>query len=93
MYPFDMAIVSEPGLVGTLAPILKEAQRHAVVIREGDTDLGAIVSMEDYEIVRRAKAEKFLEASARYGEDLRERAREQGLTVDDLLRLLDRKSS
>lgn len=88
-----MRVVSESGLVEKLTPILKEAKRHAVVIREGDTDLGAIISMEDYEIVRRAKAEKFLNTSAEYGEYLRERAQEQGLTVDDLLRMLDRKSS
>jgi hypothetical protein len=49
--------------------------------------------MEDYEIVRRAKAEKFLSTSTEYGEYLRERARVQGLTVDDFLRMLDRKSS
>ena len=85
--------MSEARLVERLSPILNEAKRHAVVIRGGDEDLGAVISMENYEIVRRAKAEKFLAASADYGEYLRERAAEQGLTVDDLLRLLDRKSS
>jgi hypothetical protein len=93
VYAFDMAIVSEPGLVATLAPILREAQRHAIVIRDGDTDLGAIVSMEDYEIVRRAKVEKFLRASDELGEQIRTRAAEDGLTPDDLMKLLDRKAS
>ncbi|HEV2619077.1 MAG TPA: hypothetical protein VGU23_03975 [Acidobacteriaceae bacterium] len=85
--------MSEPGLVATLAPILKEAQRHAVVIRDGDTDLGAVVSMEDYEIVRRAKAERFLRASDELGAQMRARAAAEGLTVDDLMKLLDRKAS
>lgn len=93
MYALDMAIVSEPGLVAKLAPILKEAQRQAVVIRDGDTDLGAIVSMEDYEIVRRAKVEKFLRVSDELGDQMRERAAKDGLTPDDLMKLLDRKAS
>ena len=88
-----MDIVSEPGLVAALAPILKEAQRHAVVIREGDRDLGAVVSMEDYEIVRRAKVENFLRAAYEIGEQIRTRAAEDGLTPDDLMKFLDRKAS
>jgi hypothetical protein len=59
----------------------------------GDKDLAALVSMEDYELVRRMKAEKFLRTSAEFGEQMRARASEEGLTVEDLLRILDRKAS
>jgi hypothetical protein len=88
-----MREVSEPGLIATLHPLLEEAKTHALVIRDGDTELGAIVSMEDYEIVRKAKVERFLRISAEFGEHLRARALEEGMTVDELEKMLDRKAS
>jgi hypothetical protein len=88
-----MREVSEPGLIETLSPLLEEAKRHAVVIRDGDTQLGAIVSMEDYEIVRKAKMERFLRVADELGEQMRRRAAADGLTPDDLMKLFDRKAS
>lgn len=87
-----MREVSEPGLVEALSPLLEEAKRHAIVISNEDTQLGAIVSMEDYEIVRKAKIERFLRISREFGEHLKARAAEEGITVGELERMLDRKA-
>jgi hypothetical protein len=92
-YSLGMSVVSEPGVLETLTPLLEEAKTRAVEIRKGDELLGAVVSKDDYEIVRRARIEEFLRISAEYGEHLRARAAEEGLSIDDLLRILDRKAS
>ena len=89
----DMRVVSEPDVMQTLSPLLEEAKIRAVEIRDGDELLGAIVSKEDYEIVRRAKAQRFLRMSDELGEQMRTRAAADGLTPDDLMKLLDRKAS
>lgn len=88
-----MSSAIQPALIEALSPLLEEAKTRAVEIIDGDELLGAIVSKEDYEIVRRAKVERFLRVSAEYGEQLKKRALEEGMTIDDLLRLLDRKAS
>ncbi len=84
-----MRAVSESDAMQTLPSLLKEAKTQAVEIRDGDEVLGAIVSKEDYELIRRAKAEDFLRASTEFGEQLRARAGEEGITTDDLARILD----
>ena len=89
----DMRVVSEPDVMQTLSPLLEEAKIRAVESRNGDELLGAIVSKEDYEIVRRAKAQRFLRMSDELGEQMRTRAAADGLTPDDLMKLLDRKAS
>jgi hypothetical protein len=88
-----MSVVYEPAVLETLSPLLEEAKKRAVVISDGVTQLGAIVSMEDYEIVRKAKVERFLRVMDEFGEQIRERAAADGLTPDDLMKILDRKAS
>jgi hypothetical protein len=88
-----MTVVCEPGVLEKLSPLLEEAKTRAVVISDGSTELGAVVSMDDYEIVRKAKVEKFLRISAEFGEHLRARAQEEGISVDELEKMLDRKAS
>jgi hypothetical protein len=92
-YSSSMSLVYEPGVLEALSPLLEEAKTRAVEIRKDDELLGAVVSKDDYEIVRRAKAAKFLRVSKEFGEEVRARAEEDGLTPDDLLRMLDRKAS
>jgi len=72
---------------------LEEAKRRAVVISDGEHDLGVIVSMEDFQIVQKAKAEAFLKAMQEFGDDIRARAAEDGPTPDDMMMILDRKAS
>ena len=88
-----MSTAIQPALIEALSPLLEEAKTRAVEIVNGDELLGAIVSKEDYEIVRRAKAQRFLRMSDELGEQMRTRAAADGLTPDDLMKLLDRKAS
>ena len=88
-----MSQVLEPGVLSALSPLLREAKSHAVVLSDGESELGALVSMEDYELVRKAKVESFLKSAAEFGEHLRTRARDEGISDDELLRMLDRKAS
>jgi hypothetical protein len=89
-----MSVVTEADVIARLPSLLEEAKRRAVIISDGnDNDLGAIVSMKDYEIVRRAKAEDFLRAMRAFGDDIRARAAKDGITVDELEKMLDRKAS
>lgn len=77
----------------SLPSLLKDVGTHAVVIRDGDEDLGAIVSMEDYEVIRKPKKiERLLRTMDELGAQIRERAAADGLTPDDLMKLLDRKA-
>jgi hypothetical protein len=87
-----MRVVSESDAIQSLPSLLKEVSTHAVVIREGDEDLGAIVSMEDYEVIRKSKIERLLRTMDDLGAKIRERAAADGLTPDDLMKLLDRKA-
>jgi len=87
-----MSILSEPGVLETLTPLLEEAKTRAVEIRNGDELLGAIVSKEDYELVRRAKIDRLKDSMDQLGTKLREGAAEAGITIDELEKMLDRKA-
>ncbi len=88
-----MRVVSEAEAIENLPALLRDPDGHAIVITDGESDLRAIVSMEDYAIIRRAKADKFLRAMREFGDDIRARAAEDGLTPEDLMKILDRKAS
>jgi hypothetical protein len=87
-----MSTISEPGFLETLSPLLEEAKTRAVEIRNGDELLGAIVSKDDYEIVRRAKTDLLKDSMHRLGTKLRKEAAEAGITIDELEKMLDRKA-
>jgi len=87
-----MSVVTEADVIARLPSLLDEAKQHSVIIRDGDNDLGAIVSMEDLQIVRRVKADRFLSTMHELGKELRAAAAEEGISVDELERMLDRKA-
>jgi PHD/YefM family antitoxin component YafN of YafNO toxin-antitoxin module len=87
-----MRVVSESDAMQSLPSLLKEVKIHSVEIRDGEEMLGAIVSKEDYEIVRKAKVARLLAAMDRLGEAMREEAAQKGISLDDLERMLDRKA-
>jgi len=87
-----MSVVTEAEAIENLPSLLRQARMRAVVISDGDNDLGAIVSMEDYEIVRKAKVERLMRAMDALGAELRAGAAEEGISVDELEKMLDRKA-
>ena len=93
VYATDMRVVSESDVMEELPSLLEEIKTHAVVISDGEEELGALVSMEDYEIVRKAKVDRLFHAMDEFGEQIRVRAAADGLTPDELMEILDRKAS
>ena len=87
-----MRVVSESDAMQSLPSLLKEISTEAIVICDGDENLGAIISMEDYEVIRKIKIERLLRTMDELGAKIRERAAADGLTPDDLIKLLDRKA-
>ena len=85
-----MQTVSQTEAMQKLPELLREARSSAVVIRDGDEPVGAIVSMDDYEVVRKAKIEKALKAMDDLGGLLRREATREGISLDDLENMLDR---
>ena len=91
-YSSAMSVVTEADVIARLPSLLKDAEQRAVIISDGDNELGALVSMEDLQIVRRVKVDRFLSAMHELGKELRAAAAEEGISVDELERMLDRKA-
>jgi len=85
-----MQTVSQAEAMQKLPELLQEAKSSAVVIRDGNESVGAIVSMDDYEVVRRAKIDKALKAMDDLGALLRREAAREGTSLDELEKMLDR---
>jgi hypothetical protein len=88
-----MTIVTEAEVIDKLPSLLEETQRSAVIITNGEADLGAIVSMSDFKLIREAKAERFERAMLALGDELRACAQRDGVSFEELETMLDRKAS
>jgi CBS-domain-containing membrane protein len=91
-YANRVRVVSESDAIQSLPTLLREAEKQTVVVRDGDRELAAIVSMKDYETIRKAKVERLKMAMQQYGDSLRADATEAGISLDELERMLDRKA-
>ena len=83
-----MRVVSESDAMQSLPSLLKEVKTQAVVISDGKEELGALVSMEDYELVRRANVKSSLKLCDRMGEEIATKAAEQGVPLEEVQRYL-----
>lgn len=77
----------------SLPSLFEKAKEDPIVVSSSDGNLGAIVSMEDFEIVRRVRAERVFDAMEAFGKTLRDSAGEQGIPIEDLEKMLDRHGS
>jgi hypothetical protein len=91
-YSSTLSVVTEADVIEKLPSLLEEVKSRAVIISDGDNDLGVLISMEDFQFVRRAKADRFLSAMHDFGKELRDAAAEEGVSVDELEKMLDRKA-
>jgi len=82
-------LVSEAEAMQSLQQLLDKAQGQAVIIREGKTDLGAIVSMNDYELIRKVKTERLFAAMDSLGREVRDNAAKQGIPIEEVAQMLD----
>ena len=72
------------GIEQRLAAVLDAAQREPVVIRRQNRDVAVVLSMQDYERMRGANVEAFLELRDRVAAD----AAARGLTSEKLAEIL-----
>jgi PHD/YefM family antitoxin component YafN of YafNO toxin-antitoxin module len=57
-----MRVVSEADAIQSLPSLLREVDRQAIVVCDGERELGVIVSVKEYELMRQAKISGFLQA-------------------------------
>ncbi len=88
-----MATMAQTDLIERLTPLFEQAQTQAVIVSDGKSELGAIISMEDYELVRSAKVDRLFAALNDLGSEIRKSAEEQGLSLEEVERMLDRKTA
>lgn len=79
-----MRTVSQDEASQRLPDLLREANRQSVVICEAERELGALISMEDYEIVRAARRREFDRICAETSANVAAHAAELGISVDEL---------
>jgi PHD/YefM family antitoxin component YafN of YafNO toxin-antitoxin module len=87
-----MRAVSRSEAETSLASLIQEAQEEPILIEDGNKQKAVIVSFDSYERGRKAAAERFLESSQRLGEEALAIAAKDGLSGEDLMRMLDRKA-
>lgn len=83
---------AQSNAMDSISPLLREERMQPVLIMDGEQELGAIVSMDDYALIRKAKVDRFLRASEELGKQLRAYAFEEGISLEDLEKMLDRKA-
>jgi len=88
-YADAMQTVTTDEAMQKLPDLLREVKSRAVVIRDGDQAVGAIVSMEDYQVVRKAQVEQALKAMKDLGNVLRREAEREGLSLEELETMLE----
>ena len=86
---FLMQTVTTDEAMQKLPDLLREVKSRAVVIRDGDQAVGAIVSMDDYQVVRKAQVEQALKAMNDLGNVLRREAEHEGVSLEELETMLD----
>ena len=88
-----MQTVTQTEAMQNLPELLREAKASAVVIRDGDQSIGAIISMDDFELIRKAKIDTAINAIGELGALMRREATRDGISVDELEKMLDRHAS
>ena len=79
-----MRSVSATEAKQNFAAVLDSAQRGPIVIRRHDREVAAVVSIEDYERIRRSHIEDFLQLTDRVGKE----AAARGMNEEVLAQLL-----
>jgi hypothetical protein len=84
-----MQTVTTDEAMQKLPDLLREVKSRAFVIRDGDQAVGAIVSMDDYQVLRKAQVEQALKAMNDLGDVLRREAERDGISLNELETMLD----
>jgi hypothetical protein len=85
-----MLTLSQFELGETAVSLLQQADGQTIMITEGDAEVGAIVSKEYLDQIKRLALDQIHEISARASEKVEEHAAELGIPVEELIqRLID----
>jgi prevent-host-death family protein len=83
-----MRTVAQSEVAATLPKLLDEVERQPVVISRDGREVGALVSMKSYELVRQANIKRFLELCNEMGDEIAAKAAEQGTPLAEVRRYL-----
>ncbi len=84
-----MQTVTTDEAMQKLPDLLREVKSRPVVIRDGDQAVGALVSMDDYQVVRKAQIDQALQSMNDLGTVLHREAAREGISLDELETMLD----
>ncbi len=74
----------------SLPQLFEKARTTPLIVNDGGDDLGVIVSMEDFEIIRRFHNHELLKSMTALGTAMRRSAEAEGVSLSDLEKMLDR---
>jgi prevent-host-death family protein len=83
-----MRTVAQSEAIATLPKLLDEVERQSVVISREGQEVAALVSMKNYELVRKANIKAFLELCDQMGDEIAAKAAEEGIPVEEVQRYL-----
>jgi PHD/YefM family antitoxin component YafN of YafNO toxin-antitoxin module len=85
LYDRSMKVMTISEAEGAFDKVLESLVDDSVVLKRGERDVAAVISIDDYEKLRRLKVEEFLTLCEEVGRD----AGARGLTEERLAQLLD----
>ena len=86
-----MRDVTQAEVLENFPALLEEAQKHALIICRDGQEVGALISMEDMQIVRAAYAERLARTSERIYAQIESNAERYGERVEDVVEELLRR--
>jgi PHD/YefM family antitoxin component YafN of YafNO toxin-antitoxin module len=85
-----MTAVAEEEAQRSVADCIAATAKGPVLLEQDDRPVAALISMEDFEIVRKANVTRALAAMEALGTSLRGAAAAEGISLDELEKMLDR---
>ena len=88
-----MRTVSQYEAASSLPSLLQRVEQGAVAIQQDGREIAYLISPEEFETTREARRQRLIEATNALSAEIAKNVREKGLSLDDLMRSLDRKAS
>ena len=88
-----MRTVSQYEAASSLPSLLQGVEEGAVAIEQDGREIAYLISPEEFATTREARRQHLLDASDALSAEIAKNVREKGLSLEDLMRSLDRKAS
>jgi PHD/YefM family antitoxin component YafN of YafNO toxin-antitoxin module len=79
-----MRTVSQSEALRSFPSLLEEVKNHSVVILGEDRELGVLISMEDFELIRKTKSKQLLELCDTISDEVAGKAKMYSLSLEDV---------